>query len=200
MATNSGVLRATHTHNNDAMQQYHCHWRHTHLLKTGAYSSWTHHREGMAEEHQKLGQNFLPHLTLELDQSTETGKHQTTKSTCDFCFTPTYNDYICQWDETYTDIQAESLETSLLFLISLQRFKRSTQSGWLGKQIHRETIHISDVVRMYFSKKEKKSCLLLLCGEDFKGAVSEHVIEHSKKWNTHPRKRKTITSVTKTKY
>lgn len=40
----------------------------------------TYNREWMTEQHQQLGQNFLPHFTLELDQLTKATKHQTAQS------------------------------------------------------------------------------------------------------------------------
>lgn len=41
--------------------------------------------------------------------------------------------WICE-KKSYTDMQTLSLDTFLVFLYSLQRFKRSTQNWWLGKK------------------------------------------------------------------
>lgn len=38
--------------------------------------------------------------------------------------------------------------------------------------------------------------LLFLFGEDFKAAVGEHLVEHFKKWNVHPRRKNTFSLCT----
>lgn len=40
--------------------------------------------------------------------------------------------------------------------------------------------------------------LLFLFGEDFKAAVGEHLVEHFKKWNVHPRRKKHLQSLYRT--
>lgn len=109
---------------------------------------WTYHREVVAEQHQQLGQHFLLHLPLKLDQPTEAGEQQTVNMDAVFSLsqsvfiTCTFGDEM----ETYTAVQARSLEIHLVFLNSLQRFKSSTQNGWLGKNKERRTSALTGVM------------------------------------------------------
>lgn len=150
---------------------------------------WTYHREVVAEQHQQLGQHFLLHLPLKLDQPTEAGEQQTVNMDAVFSLsqsvfiTCTFGDEM----ETYTAVQARSLEIHLVFLNSLQRFKSSTQNGWLGKNKERRTSALTGVMHsVIFFKTKPSQHSLLLCGEDFEAAVSEHLIQHLKERDRHP--------------
>lgn len=94
---------------------------------------------------------------------------------------------------TYTSIQARSLDMSLAFFSSLHRLRSSTQNRWLKKTRSTERRLGSHRYRTQFVlRKALRKHSLLLCGEDFKAAVCEHLIEHLKERNGHPRQRKTL--------
>ena len=120
---------------------------------------WTYHREVVAEQHQQLGQHFLLHLPLKLDQPTEAGGQQTVNM--DAVFSLSQSIFImCRFDdemETYTAVQARSFEIHLVFLNSLQRFKSSTQNGWLMKNKERTTSALTDVTVLCFFKQSHHS-------------------------------------------
>lgn len=105
-----------------------------------------------------------------------------------FCPSLVCNVYICQWDRdlhSYTGTQLGNIFGFLELFAKSQKvhtermtWKKKRQKNFGSHRYHRQ-----------FKKKRKIYCnSLLLGGEDFKAAVSKHLIKHLKERNGHPRK------------
>lgn len=100
-----------------------------------------------------------------------------------------YRKYIGEDSNTYSATEAWSLEMSLVFLNSLHRVTRATQNGWLRKQRAWKSLSTKKSAKCLFHKGLKQVSLLL-CGEDFKEAISKYEIKHLDKRNRYSRKAK----------
>lgn len=78
----------------------------------------------MAEQHQQLGQNTLPHLALELEEPTEAEEPPNTPSASVHS-----QEWIFIEVNTYSATVLRSLEMPLVFLNSLQTLTSAPQNG-----------------------------------------------------------------------
>lgn len=148
----------------------------------------THHGERIAEQDQELGQDLLPHASLELDQAADAANTAGRRrmSDCHFCRIPASDG-----DSSGKDLHGYA-DDELGHVAGLPELYAKTQKVHAelvtkGKTKKEIKFNLSLMLCTFDKKQRCGDDSLLLRGEDFKGASREHLIEHVEKGNGHPR-------------